>query len=137
MKTTDLNGNFRNKTIYFFLFLPKPVSEYIYGSTQCNVFFVTSGNGRRRLGEGFVFSCRVGCLWGYHRVWIVRLTITLINRETGTGEPLHRLEPVPVRGFTGTGWSVQQMTSMEKSQNEECWTLSPNSTNTYSSEHEL
>ncbi len=51
------------------------------------------------------------------------------------GEPLHRLETVRVRGFTG--WSVQQMTSMQKSQNEECWTLSPNPTNTHSAKHEL
>ena len=29
------------------------------------------------------------------------------------------------------------MTSMEKPQNEECWTLSPNPTNTHSAEHEL
>jgi hypothetical protein len=59
--------------------------------------------------------------------------------RVGTGEPFHRVEPVPVRGFTGTGWSVQQMTTsgmqtvmMQKSQNEECWTLSPNPTNTHS-----
>ena len=55
--------------------------------------------------------------------------ITTSPARAGTGEPLHRLEPVPVRWFTGyrfTGWSVQQMTSMQKPQNEECWTLSPN-----------
>jgi hypothetical protein len=31
------------------------------------------------LGEGFGFSFRLGCQWGYHRVWIVRLTITLVD----------------------------------------------------------
>ncbi len=36
-----------------------------------------------------------------------------------------------------TGWSVQEMTIMEKPQNEECWTLSPNPTNTHSAELEL
>ncbi len=66
--------------------------------------------------------------------------ITTSPVRAGTGEPLHRLEPVPVRGFTGyrfTGWSVHQMTSIQKAQNEECWTLSPNPTNTHSVEHEL
>ena len=38
---------------------------------QCNVFFTTSDNGRRRPGEGFGFSFRLGCQQGYHRVWIV------------------------------------------------------------------
>jgi hypothetical protein len=32
--------------------------------------------------------------------------ITTSPARTGTGEPLHRLEPVPVRGFTGTGSPV-------------------------------
>ena len=66
--------------------------------------------------------------------------ITTSPARAGTGEPLHRLEPVTVRWFTAyrfTGWSVQQMTSMQIPQNEECWTLSPNPTNTHSAEHEL
>ena len=32
--------------------------------------------------------------------------ITTSPARAGTGEPLHRLEPVPVRGFTGTGSPV-------------------------------
>ncbi len=32
--------------------------------------------------------------------------ITTSPTRAGTGEPLHRLEPVPVRGFTGTGSPV-------------------------------
>ncbi len=66
--------------------------------------------------------------------------ITTSPARAGTGEPLHRLEPVPVRWFTGyrfTGWSVQHMTIIQKSQNEECWTLSPNPRNTHSAKHEL
>jgi hypothetical protein len=36
-----------------------------------SVFFATQDNGRRRPGEHFGFSFRLGCQWGYHRVWIV------------------------------------------------------------------
>jgi hypothetical protein len=38
---------------------------------QCSVFFATWDHGRRRPDEGFGFSCRFGCQWGYHCVWIV------------------------------------------------------------------
>jgi hypothetical protein len=37
----------------------------------------------------------------------------------------------PVRSASGT------YTRIQKSQNEECWTLSPNPTNTHSAKHEL
>ena len=30
-------------------------------------------------GEGFGCACRFGCQWGYHRVWIVRSTITFVD----------------------------------------------------------
>ena len=42
--------------------------------------------------------------------------ITTSPGRAGTGERVHR--------YRFTGWSVQQMTSMEKPQNEECWTFS-------------
>jgi hypothetical protein len=48
------------------------------------------------------------------------------GRSVGrTGEPLHRLQPVP------------GMTRIQKSQNEERCTQSPNPTNTHSTKHEL
>ena len=46
---------------------------------QRSVFFATSNNGRRRPGEGFGFSFRLGRQWGYHRVWIVRSPITFVD----------------------------------------------------------
>jgi hypothetical protein len=41
--------------------------------------FINLCDGRRRPGEGFGFSCRLGCKWGCHRIWIVRLSITLVD----------------------------------------------------------
>ena len=46
---------------------------------QRSVFFTTSDNGRRSPGEGFDFSFRFGCQWGYHRVWIVCSSITFVD----------------------------------------------------------
>ncbi len=46
---------------------------------QWRVFFTTWGNGRRRPDDGFGFTCRLGCQWGYHRVWIVHSTNTFVR----------------------------------------------------------
>ena len=43
-------------------------------ASSCNL-----RHGRWRLDEGFGFSCRFGCQWGYHRVWIVRVPIALVD----------------------------------------------------------
>ncbi len=45
---------------------------------QVSVFFTTWGNGRRRPGEDIGFTCRLGCQWGYDRVWIVCSPIVFV-----------------------------------------------------------
>ena len=48
-------------------------------------FFSAASSSRREamvggaLAKGFAFSCRLGCQWGYHRVWIVRSSITFVD----------------------------------------------------------
>jgi hypothetical protein len=41
------------------------------------VFGLVRGDGAFAVVLGF--SCRLGCQWGYHRVWIVRLSIALVD----------------------------------------------------------
>ncbi len=64
----------------------------------------------------FIFRCSSSPLSHVTGLWtrpVIRYRpvtrpyrITTSPVRTGTGEPLHRLEPVPVRGFTGTGSPV-------------------------------
>jgi hypothetical protein len=41
-------------------------------------------------GEGFGFSCRLGCRWGGHRPWFPRLLIAAALHEAGASSVLHR-----------------------------------------------
>jgi hypothetical protein len=48
-------------------------------------FFSAASSSRREamvggaLARASAFVCRLGCQWGYHRVWIVRLPIALVD----------------------------------------------------------
>ena len=80
----------------------------------------------------------MGGLWAYLGIQIKNL----FKRSQKSEATVKNKACYRSMGTTGdpdrfTGWSVQQMTSMQKPQNEECWTLSPNPTNTHSAEHEL
>jgi hypothetical protein len=84
----------------------KGVSEWLSVELTDNTLW---GKGNRDI-ESITQLRHVTGLWTWPVIRYRPVTgpdqITTSPARAGTGEPLHRLEPVPVRGFTGTGSPV-------------------------------